>query len=141
LKKEHGQILTALLAVLFGIFGLVRFVPVVELSIGFLSLTFGILAIIWALRARASLSVGTALRGYVSYFLLALIFIVCYSIWDTLIFLFQWEGILKYPKHFLIIVSYLIFVFASYKILYLGKQFGFKPQVAKMDLKKTKKKK
>ena len=137
--KDYGKILTALLAVLFGVFALVMFVPSVELVIGFLSLTFGVLGIIWALRAKLSLSKGTMLGDYASYFFFALIFIVLYSFWDTLILLAGWEGILLYPKYFLITIAYLIFVFAAYKMLHLGKQFGFKSQVQKMDLKETKK--
>jgi hypothetical protein len=134
--KEWGKIFTAFLAVLFGVFALIQFAPNLELAIGFLSLSFGVLGIIWAARARASLSVGTSLRDYAHYFLLSLILIVAFSIWDTLIFLFQWENGFVYPKYFLITAAYLIFVFTSYKILNLGKQFGFKTQVKKMKLRK-----
>ena len=136
----YGKLLTALLAVLFGVFALIMFVPVIELVIGFLSLTFGVLGIIWALRAKLSLSKGTMLRDYANYFLFALIFIVLFSVWDTLIILLDWTGYLVYPKYFLITVAYLIFVLAAYKILYLGKQFGFKSQVKKMKFKEPVKK-
>ena len=131
---DYGKIFTALLAVFFGVFALIAFVPRVDLIIGFLSLTFGVLGIIWALRAKFSLSKGTMLRDYANYFLFSLIFIVAYSFWDTLVVLFEWKGALVYPKFFLITVAYLIFVFAAYKILHLGRQFGFKPQVKKMHL-------
>lgn len=140
MKKERGKLFTALLAVLFGVFALIRFVPVAELAIGFLSLTFGIVAIIWTYRAKTSLSKGTELRDYANYFLYSLVFIVLFSIWDTLIFLFEWEGMLAYPKYFLITIAYLIFVFAAYKILYVGKLFGFQPQVKKMKESERKKK-
>jgi hypothetical protein len=138
MEGNYGKILTALLAVLFGVFALVVFVPGVELVVGFLSLTFGVLGIIWALRAQQTLSKGTLLRDYANYFLFSLIFIVAYSFWDTLVVVFGWKGGLVYPKFFLITVAYLIFVFAAYKILHLGKQFGFKPQVQKMKLGKKK---
>lgn len=139
MKNEHGKVLTALLAVLFGVFAMISFVPVVELAIGFLSLTFGIVAIIWTYRAKTSLSKGTELRDYTNYFLFSLLFIVLFSVWDTLIFLFRWEGPLVYPKYFLITIAYLIFVFAGYKILYVGRMFGFQQQVKKMNEKKRKK--
>jgi hypothetical protein len=135
MNKDTGKLLTALLAVSFGVFALIRFVPNIELAIDFLSLTFGLVAIIWTYRAKVSLSPGTSLRDYTNYFLYSLVFIVLFSVWDTLIFLFGWEGVLVYPKYFLITIAYLIFVFAAYKILYLGKQFGFKQQVKKMKLK------
>jgi len=137
LKKGFVKVLIALLAVLSGVFALITFVPNIELAIGFLSLTFGILAIIWTDRARTSLSKGTSLRSYTSYFLFSLIFILLFSIWDTLIPLFEWSGYLIYPKYFFITASYLIFVFASYKILSLGKQFGFHEQAKKMTKKRT----
>ena len=136
MNKDNGKILTALLAVLFGVFALIKFVPIIELAIGFLTLTFGVLAIIWAYRAKTSLSPGTMLRDYTNFFLLSLICIVLVSVWETLIFLFQWTGYLVYPKYFLLTISYLIFVFASYKILHLGKQFGFQAQVQSMNLKR-----
>jgi hypothetical protein len=141
MAEGYGKILTALLAVLFGVFSLVMFVPSAELIVGFLSLTFGVLGIIWALRAKLSLSKGTMLREYATYFFFALVFIVLYSFWDTLAMLLGWQGALLYPKYFLITISYLIFVFAAYKMLHLGKQFGFKPQVEKMNFKKRKLKK
>ena len=140
MNKQYGKIFTAVLAVLFGVYALIQLVPDAELAIGFISLTFGLTAIIWTYRAKMSLSKGTSLRDYTTYFLFSLIFIVLFSTWDILISVFQWEGSLIYPKYFLITISYLIFAFTGYKILSLGKQFGFQPQVKRMKLKKTMKK-
>ncbi len=139
MKKEQGQLLTAFLAVLFGVFALIRFVPDVQLVIGLLSITFGIVAMVWTHRAKRSLSAGTSLREYTNLFFFSLVFIFLFSLWDTLGIIFLWQGNLVYPKYFLITIAYLVFVFAAYKILYLGKQFGFTLQVAKMDLEKAKK--
>ncbi|HIJ10689.1 TPA: hypothetical protein HA278_01400 [Candidatus Woesearchaeota archaeon] len=140
MNKDIGKLLTAFLAVLFGVFGLIKFVQDVELVIGLLSLTFGLVAIMWTYRAMASLSKGTSLRDYAFYFLLSLIFIILFSIWDTAILLFQLQGSFVYPKYFLITIAYLIFSFTSYKILQLGKQFGFHFQVNKMSAIKENKK-
>ena len=137
---SYGKTITALISILFGIFALFIFLPAPELIVGFLSLTFGIVAIIYALRAKLSLSKGTELKQYASYYLSALISIVFFSIWDTLVFLFGWGGFLVFPKYFFLTFSYLVFVFTSYKIMKLGKQFGFKEQVKKMNLKKESKK-
>ena len=137
---SYGKTITALISILFGIFALFIFLPALELVVGFLSLTFGIVAIIYALRAKLSLSKGTELKQYASYYLSALISIVFFSIWDTLVFLFGWGGFLVFPKYFFLTFSYLVFVFTSYKIMKLGKQFGFKEQVKKMNLKKESKK-
>jgi len=137
---ENGKTITALIAVMFGVFSLIIFVGIVDLVVGLLSLTFGIVAIIYAVRAKLSLSKGTELRDYASYYLSALISIVIFSIWDTMIFIFKWTGFLVYPKYFFLTFSYLVFVFTSYKIMRLGKQFGFKEQVKKMDFKEDVKK-
>ena len=142
MEKEYGKVFTAFMAVLFGLFALIRFVPNVQLATGFLSLTFGIVAIIWTYRAKLSLSPGTSLREYTNYFLLSLVFILLFSFWDTLAFIFNWESYLiypnylLYPKYLFITMAYLIFVFASYKILYVGKLFGFQAKVGSMNLKK-----
>ena len=140
MSSDRGKLFTAFIAVLFGVFALVIFVPSVELIIGLLSLSFGIVAIIWTYRAKTSLSPGTTLREYTNYFLLSLWFIVLFSLWDTLIVLIGLEGGWVYPKYFLITIAYLVFAFTGYKILYMGKQFGFKSQVSRMDLKKPIKK-
>lgn len=141
MEKEYGKVLTALLAVLFGVYALIKLVPSFELAIGFLSLTFGLMAIISTYRAKSSLSEGTSLRDYTNYFLFSLIFIVLFSVWDTMIVLFQWTGGWTFPKYFLLTIAYLIFFFTAYKILYLGKQFGFHSNVERMNLKNTKKSK
>jgi len=137
--NNFGKVLTAFLAVLFGVFAIIQFVSDIELTIDFLSLSFGIVAILWTYRAKYSLSAGTSLREYTSYFLWSLILIFVYSVWGTLEHILSWTGYWIYPKYFMISIAYLIFVFAAYKILYLGKQFGFQPQVEKMNLKKKKK--
>ena len=145
MEKEYGKICTAFMAVMFGLFALIQFVPDLQLATGFLTLTFGVVAIMWTYRARISLSPGTSLREYTTYFLFSLIAIVLYSIWDLLVFVFNWEKMITYPnyylypKYFFITIAYLIFVFASYKILYVGKMFGFHNKVEGMNLKKKRK--
>ena len=136
MEHNYGKIITAFLAVMIGVFAIISFVPNIELAIGFMSITFGIVAIIWASRARNSLSPGTSLREYTTYFLWSLILIMFFSVWDLLINIFQWEGFLLYPKYFFISIAYLVFFYTSYKILYIGKQFGIQSQVARMDLSK-----
>jgi len=139
LNKDGGKLLTVFIAVLFGVYGLIRLVANADLIVGFLSLTFGITAMIWTYRAMGNLSPGTSLREYTSYFFYSLTLVVLFSVWDTLASIFNWEGFLLYPKYLLITAAYLVLSFAGYKILYLGKQFGFKQQVKDMKLKKTKK--
>jgi len=141
MNKDFGKLITAFIALLFGIFAIIQLVPNVHLAISFLSLTFGVLAVIWTVRARSSLSKGTSLHEYASYFLFSLMLIIAFSIWDTIIDLFDLNApSALYFKYILITLTYLVFVFTSYKILYLGRQFGFKPQVARMNFNTVKSK-
>ena len=145
--KKVLQTIFAVIAILSGIFAIVRIVKVPELIIGLLSLTFGIMAIIWVLRARAALSPKSSLRSYTSHFLLTLIFILLYSIWNTLGKLLLWEQTrpyMVYPEYLFITLTYIVFLFSAYKILYLGKEFGFQvesAEIAKIIKEKKKKKK
>ena len=132
MDKERGKFWTALICVLFGVFGLIKVIQEAELAIKFLSLTFGIVAIIWAKRAKASLSPGTLLKDYTSYFMNALILIVSFLVWDTMSTLFYWEGAIVFPQYLFLTSSFLVFVFASYKILSVGRVFGFQPQIKQM---------
>ena len=141
MKKELGKIFTILISVLFGVFALLTWVPVADLAISFLTLALGAVAIIWTYKAMSTLSHGTSLREYTFYFLTSLIFIVLFSIWDTIILIFSPQGSLVYPKQFLITLTYAVFLLASYKILYVGREFGFKEQVSEMNLPKRKRRK
>lgn len=138
MNKDYLKLSLALIAVLCGVFAIIKVIPDVQLAINMLSLSFGIMAIIWTLRAFFSLSEGTTLRQYTFYFLISLILIISYSIWDTLTLLFGWGGRLAFPKYFFITAAYLMFVFASYNILRVGKLFGFQDQVNKMSFKRKK---
>lgn len=127
--NEVIKVVIAVLGIIAGLFALIEVVGRnVSLFIGLASLSFGILAIFWTLKANAILSKGSSLRDYTSSFFLCLLFILFFSIWDTLIDLFEWTGTLLYPKYFFITLSYFVFVYTSYKIFRLGKEFGFSAQ-------------
>ena len=71
--KESGKILTVLLAVLFGVYAVTQILGEVNLIVSVISLTFGLVAIIWTYMAKQSLSKGTMLREYVVYFFYSLV--------------------------------------------------------------------
>lgn len=130
----HGifKLLFGLIAITFGLFTIIKIVENAEIAVGIISLTFGILALIWTSKARSSLSKGSSLRQYTNYFFICLISILLFSVWHMIDKIFLWEEtigtFMAYPGYLLITISYLLFVAASYKILSLGKEFGFEVQ-------------
>jgi len=145
IKTLIGAILwfAAIIASLIAIF---RITANVEIAVGFITISFGILAIIWTSIAIKSLSPGSSLRSYTKTFLFCLIFVILFSIWHALGRVFVWEGLIIFPEYVFIAIAYLIFAAASYKIWRIGKEFGFREQAARIkrviiEKKKQKKKK
>ncbi len=139
-KKKIFAPAFALFAILIGVIAIAKLVVVKELVVGIFSLTFGLMAIIWTYRARVSLSKGSELRDYTNYFLLCLIAILLFSIWDTFLGFYHYthdgaHEFLVYPKYLFITAAYLVFLRASYQILYLSKKFGFSTEAS--DIKKA----
>ncbi|MEK6816153.1 MAG: hypothetical protein AABY09_00945, partial [Nanoarchaeota archaeon] len=71
--KQAFAMLLAVVAIFMGLVTIVKLVGVAELAVGAISLTFGIIAIIWTFKARASLSKGSELRRYTTHFMVCLI--------------------------------------------------------------------
>ena len=131
--KELFKVLITVLAIIAGLFGMINLVGQdLSLFIGLSSLSFGITALFFTLKARSILSQGSSLREYTTSFAFCLILIIIFSIWDTLIDLFQWRAILIYPKYFFITLAYFVFVYTSYRIFNIGKEFGFMKQAEKI---------
>lgn len=135
MQKKLGVII-AFIAILSGLIAIFKLVVNIEVAIGFITISFGILAIIWTSMAVKSLSKGSALRNYTSNFLLCLIFILLFAVWNTLSILFKWRESLNelmlYPSYIFMTFAFLTFVWSSYKILVIGKEFGFAPQASRI---------
>lgn len=127
------EIIPALIAIIFGLVAIFKLILNMEIAIGFLTVTFGILAVIWTAMAKKSLSKGSSLEKYTTKFLFCLIFILLFSVWQILENLLYWKGFIIYPKYFFITIAYLVFVIAAYQILHIGKEFGFKEQAKKIE--------
>ena len=131
--RELPVVIITVLAIIGGLFGLITLVGQnITLFIGLASLSFGITALFFTLKARSILSKGSSLRDYTTSFAFCLFFILIFSIWDNLIELFEWRNSLVYPKYFFITLAYFVFVYTSYRIFNLGKEFGFSTQAAKI---------
>ena len=129
MAKNHIGTLFALLAVASGLVAIFKLVVDIEIALGFVTISFGILAIIWTTMAVKSLSKGSSLRSHTTNFLFCLIFILLFAIWHTISKLFGWSAsvneFLLYPGYLFLTLAFLIFVITAYQILNMGKEFGF----------------
>lgn len=144
MKRILGTLL-GLIAVVAGLLAIFKIIPDTEIAVGFVTMSFGILAIIWTSMAITSLSKGSSLRRHTTNFLFCLIFILMFSIWHTISKLFGWRktinDLMLYPGYLFIILAFMIFVVTAYQILVMGKEFGFRNQAAKIKNMMDKKKK
>ena len=142
--KKSLTILLAILAIAAGLIAIFRIVADTEVAIGFVTLSFGVLAIIWTSMARTSLSKGSMLRKHTTNFLFCLIFILLFSIWHTLSKLLNWREtvneIMMYPGYIFLILAFMVFVITAYQVLSLGKEFGFEKEAKKIEKAMEKKK-
>jgi len=120
--------LIGIVSIASGLYVLFRLSISVELAVAFLSLTFGVLAIIWTLIAKYSLSPGSMLRDFTTNFLVGITFLLIYSL-TTIIRQINSPIQNFVPiEYFLITATFLLFVISAYQILRIGKQFGFEKE-------------
>lgn len=133
----HIAILAGVLA---GIYALFVISPTIDIALGFFVLSLGLLAIFWTINAYKNLSPHSTLRNYTAQFLVSLVFVLLSSIWTTVTTIVEVTGALVYLSYIFTSVAYVAFVIAAYKILNIGKEFGFKEQsnVIRKALKKSK---
>ncbi len=130
--KEIIAMLIWIIGIILSIFAIYSIVGNLEITTGLISLSFGILAVIWTSIARKSLSVGSSLRKYTSYFLFCIIFILFYSTWGVLDRIVGWEGIFVYFGYVFLITAFFVFTMAAYQIHKMGKEFGFEKEAKKI---------
>ena len=97
---------------------------------------FGIASLILISRARKRLSEGS-IRRYMDNFAICLAFIVIFSVWQTARSIFgisiDVEGLATYPEYIFIVFAYIAFVFASFRVLKISEEFGFKEDGRKIE--------
>ena len=103
-------------------------------SITIISITtviFGVGALILASRARRRLSPGT-IRKYIDNFSVCLAFMVIFSLWLTVRSMTNIEVSLSsfsgYPELIFIVLAYIGFIIASYRVSKISEEFGFKKE-------------
>lgn len=134
INKRSIGVLLGFAGVILGLVAIFRLIVDTEVAIGFVTISFGILAIIWTTMALHSLSPGSALRRHTFNFLLCLVFILLFAVWHTLEKIFSWRTsineLLLYPGYLLITLAFLLFVGTAWQILTLGREFGFQGQAS-----------
>jgi len=136
-KKRLVGSIGALIGVIFGLIAILKIISNPEIVTGFVTLSFGVLAIIWTTVATNSLSKGSSLRKYTINYLICIILLVLYTFWNTLGLIFNWKeqvgSYLIYPSYVFLTLAFLLFVSTSYQILSIGKEFGFKSQAENIE--------
>ena len=97
--------------------------------VGLSTVVFGVSSLILTSRARRKLSDGS-IRRYMDNFAICLAFIIIFSMWQTMRSYYgisiDTEGLSTYPEYIFIIFAYISFIIASYRILKISEEFGFK---------------
>lgn len=90
---------------------------------------FGIASLLLISRARSRLSDGS-IRRYMDNFAICLAFIVIFSVWQTARSIIgvniNVEGLGTYPEYIFIVFAYIAFIVASFRVLKISEEFGFK---------------
>lgn len=130
------ELVSSFVAIIVAMVALIKIVGNAELIVNALSLTFGVMAVIWVVKARKSLSEGSSLRTLTTHFLFTLIFVLCFSSWNLLVDAMALEEIygtvIAFPQYLFISLTYITFVGTAYKIRKLGQEFGFSKQSKKI---------
>ena len=100
--------------------------------IGVTSVIFGVASLLLISKARNRLTEGS-IRRYMDNFAICLAFIVIFSVWQTVrsvldIKNINIEGFITYPEYVFLIFAYIAFIIASYRVLKISQEFGFKEQ-------------
>lgn len=100
--------------------------------VGITTVIFGIASLLLISRARSRLSVGS-IRRYMDNFAICLAFIVIFSVWQTARYSFANGDIASehptysaYPEYIFMVFAYISFIVASYRVLKISEEFGFK---------------
>src|SRR3989338_7614859 len=97
---------------------------------------FGLASLLLISRARNKLTDGS-IRRYMDNFAICLAFIVIFSVWQTARSIFgvsiNVEGLGTYPEYVFIIFAYIAFIFASFRVLKISEEFGFREDGKKIE--------
>ncbi|MBI2659511.1 hypothetical protein HYX05_05430 [Candidatus Woesearchaeota archaeon] len=108
-------------------------------TVSITTVIFGIASLLLISRARNRLSEGS-IRKYMDNFAICLAFIVIFSVWQTARDFFgsglSVEGhatYSAYPEYIFIVFAYIAFIVASFRVMKISEEFGFKEDTRKIE--------
>ena len=105
-------------------------------AVGVTTVIFGIASLFLISKARSRLSEGS-IRKYMDNFAICLAFSVVFSVWQTTRSIFginiDVEGLATYPEYIFIVFAYIAFIIASFRVLKISEEFGFKEDGRKIE--------
>ena len=108
-------------------------------TVSITTVIFGIASLLLISKARNRLSEGS-IKKYMDNFTICLAFIVIFSVWQTARGFFgsglSVEGhatYSAYPEYIFIVFAYVAFIVASFKVLKISEEFGFKEEGRKIE--------
>ena len=113
-----------LVAILFVFYLVIKIFNSYRLVFFIIILSFGVLAIIWTLIAKYSLSPKSTLRVFTNNFLACSISVLSFTVLRVFNDIFA-SQFLIYVEFFFIFITFFFFVLASYYIYKIGSLFGF----------------
>jgi len=120
-----------ILVIVFSIYVISNLIKSVEIIVGVIAISMGLLSIIWTILAKFSLSPGSKLRVFANNFLACSIAVVGFSIVRVVgqLVVVPW---LILAEFFFIFATFFFFLLASFYIYSIGKEFGFEDESRKI---------
>ncbi|MBI2659986.1 hypothetical protein HYX07_02395 [Candidatus Woesearchaeota archaeon] len=105
--------------------------------VGITTVVFGIASLLLISRARSRLTEGS-IRRYMDNFAICLAFIVIFSVWQTARNFFNEVTVehatySSYPEYIFVVFAYIAFIVASFRVLKISEEFGFKEDGKKIE--------
>jgi len=113
-----------ILVVIATLYIISNIIAAVEIMVGIITLSVGVLSIMWTLIARYSLSPKSKLRVFTNNFLACSIAVIAFSLIRLL------ERFINLPwlilvEFFFVFATFFFFLLASYYMYSIGREFGF----------------
>ena len=125
------KLILIFLVIILSIYLINRFLGNLELILGAILVSFGILSIIWTVLARYNLSPQSRLRIFANNFLACSIAILVFTIMIIIDRHVYIKGVL-YVQYFFIFITYFFFIIVSYYLYTIGREFGFQKESIKI---------
>lgn len=119
-----------ILAIILSIAAIFSIVPI-EIALNALVISIAIFALIWVNIARKNLSRGSSLSKFSSFLFFSITFFLLSSIFQLTIKIVS-VSILIWLSYIFLATAYLLLVISAYRLMLIGKEFGFVPETAKI---------